>query len=332
MRASLASTVALTALLALSACGGGGGGGGGPVAQNPTPTPTQPTPVPMPPATVAGDCTGSPGQIACLTTTTALTGPSASLTIVGTSTSSTLQNTTPGVSVTITPFSTPSTTDDAYVVSFVAGGVNYSQAFGITRAASDPLGAYRTVNTATANFFVFDLNTALGGSLDYVQLAAYDRAVGGNGAELGFIAFGRQTAAADMPTTGTARFTGASRGVYISSGQDFFTTRSDVTMDANFGTGSVTGSASNFRFMTQNGVLATRSERPDFTFSASIAAGTPRFSGSATSAGLGISGGVEGAFFGGAGRTPEEAGFTYRLGTPGSGAFLYGGAVLGRSQ
>ncbi|MEM9964342.1 MAG: hypothetical protein AAGC58_03230, partial [Asticcacaulis sp.] len=177
----------------------------------------------------------------------------------------------------------------------------------------------------------------LSGSLDFVQLASFERETSANTAEMAFIVYGRQTLAADMPTTGSAQFAGNGRGIYIPRGGGLLLTHNDIDMDANFATGKVSGAATNFRLVDAGtGNLVTRSEKLDFLYSGTINSGTSTFSGTAISAlpssagGLNITGQVEGAFFGPAGQAPDEAGLTYKLGTPITDAFMTGGAVLGK--
>lgn len=177
----------------------------------------------------------------------------------------------------------------------------------------------------------------MSGALDFVQIAAYDRETSASGAEDAFIIFGRQTASADMPTTGGAQYAGSTRGIYVTGDTGtLYTTASDINLSANFASGAVSGQATNFKLMNGAGALVTRPEKLDFLYSGSIASGASTFSGTALSAfpsgsgGLGLTGGVQGAFFGATGQSPDEAGLAYQLGTPANGAFMSGGAALGR--
>lgn len=88
-------------------------------------------------------------------------------------------------------------------------------------------------------------------------------------------------------------------------------------MTANFGTGAVTGSASNFRMIDVNNASVTPSYNLNFSMSATIS-GTS-FSGSAT--GSAMTGSVDGAFYGAS--SPTEAGIGFSLNDTG-GAKLVG--------
>jgi hypothetical protein len=106
-------------------------------------------------------------------------------------------------------------------------------------------------------------------------------------------------------------------------------TASDLAVSVNFGTGAVTGSTSNFRLVNSAQQPVTTPLDLNFSFTGSMDSGTAQFSGTAAnvlasdSGGLGLSGDVEGAFFGPAGQTPDELGMSYMLGAPG-GAILAG--------
>ena len=309
-----------------------------PVAPGPNP-PTTPTPT-------------TPGciQAACLATATTFSGPSTQVAVLNAHPgvaspigSANIDNVLSGVSVTVDPGATSAASDDIYTVRYAAHGVNYTQAFtGAGASGPDGFGGQAKLvqgsqNGLDASFLVYDVSTVLSGALDFVQIAAYDRETSANGAEDAFIIFGRQTAPANMPTTGSAQYVGSTRGIYVTGDTGtLYTTASDITLSANFGTGAVSGQATSFKLMNSAGALVTRPEKLDFLYSGSIASGTSMFSGGALSAfpgsagGLGLTGGVQGAFFGAAGQSPEEAGLVYQLGTPANGAFMSGGAALGR--
>lgn len=285
----------------------------------------------------------------CVTTPTTYYGPSALITVTNANPGvanpvarARIDNTLSGVNVTVSPGATSFTSDDVYTVAYIANGVNYTQTFTGFIADEDGLGgkaklAYGTQNGYGASLLVFDLSSSLSNTLDFVQLAAYDRTVSAIAAEDAFFVFGRQTLPADMPTNGSAQYAGATRGIYVTGDTGvLYRTASDVTLNANFASGAVSGLASNFKFMNGNGLLVARSEKLDFIYSGTIASGTSQFSGTAISTlpgsagGMGLTGAVQGAFFGAPGQSPEEAGFTYSLGVATNGPFMMGGAALGK--
>lgn len=194
-------------------------------------------------------------------------------------------------------------------------------------------------NSRGASLYLFDVDDALSDTLDFVQLAylyAFPDAVV-DATQTAFIAFGNETAPDDMPVSGAASFTGRGLGYYYGPSGGGVVTNHDVALSANFSTGVISGAATNFAYWEEDinasdaGVwIRVPLPEANFTFDALIASGTSGFSGTAVSSGLGISGEIEGAFFGDEGQPPEEAGLAYELGDPTQGAYLAGGAVLVR--
>ncbi|MDC7683983.1 hypothetical protein PQU92_11900 [Asticcacaulis sp. BYS171W] len=310
----------------------------------PPPPPPSPPPPPLPGTPVPGsDATCAKSK--CLTGKTYFNGPSTLIQVRNANPGSAtpiagtrIDNLSNMVHVMIDPGSSASESDDVYSVRYMIGGNSYERNFSVLVPVTNVLGTLKVALLAdgsTDSFFLVDLDSALAGAADYVQLAAFSREVGSTGAELGFITFGRLTDAKDMPTTGSATYVGQTRGIYVTTTGEVFDTASAIDMTANFGTGKVTGLASNFKLMNGSGNLVTRPEKLDFLYSADINSGTATFSGTAFSAfpgsagGLGITGQVEGAFFGPKDKPPAAAGLTYKLGVPVTGSFMSGGAVLG---
>ena len=252
--------------------------------------------------------------------------------------SATVRPVDPGVNVVIDPGATSATSDDTYTVNFQAGGVNFSQTYTGLTQASDVLTNYRRA-TATGSdglesaFYIFDFDQALTGALNYVTLAAYERQVGTDGAELAFLPIGRRSIS--VPSTGTALFRGATRGLFVSGAGELFGTTSEVSLTANFGAGTVSGQANRFRFQNSSGALVTRPEVLDFIFNGSLNGTTASFGANAVGSpistnGLGITGRVEGQFFGSTTGGPTEVGLTYALGNPSTGPYMLGGGVMGK--
>lgn len=192
--------------------------------------------------------------------------------------------------------------------------------------------------TKTVNMYVYDLSSVLSGSLDYVQLTSVRGHIRDRDWNIvpdiyfvGFSAAGNIVDAADMPGAGSASFVGKTAGVYASAAGALYLTGSDLTLSADFGTGSITGAATNFFAKDYNypNPSASLSELLDFNFTGSITSGTPLFTATASSAtgGLGLTGNITGAFFGPDDEAPEEVGLAYQLGAPGGGAFMAGAGV-----
>jgi hypothetical protein len=138
---------------------------------------------------------------------------------------------------------------------------------------------------------------------------------------LGTFMTGFETPASGMPTSGAAFYSGTKNvaGVVItdSAGKlDRAALLGDATLAANFGTGVITGSFAN---MTATNSAAVQSPWNNVSVSASIAAGTSRFSGStaATSTPAGafaVSGSATGRIDGGFyGPTANELGAVWSI-------------------
>jgi hypothetical protein len=198
----------------------------------------------------------------------------------------------------------------------------------------DGLGPVSTAANGDTTFYKFDVSSALSGSLDYVQLVAHTRANSGTLIDDGFQTYGRLTTTANMPRTGSAVFNGGTRGFYY-DGAKTFATASDITMNVDFAAMTATGSTSNFRMADPaTGAAAVGAPTFSFRFTAEVYSPLPFFEGDAVLTSSDPSmmnrlGAVKGAFFGPAGRSPEEAGLVYTF-VPGA-LLLHGGAALGRA-
>jgi hypothetical protein len=121
--------------------------------------------------------------------------------------------------------------------------------------------------------------------------------------------FGFETPQAAMPTSGTAVFSGGAQGsVYKTVGTEIQTTGvgGDASISANFGSGAITGS------FTKMGAGNNNQPWNDVTFTANIATGSNRFSGSTAAASApgttmslsgSANGSINGAFYGPAAQT-----------------------------
>ena len=221
--------------------------------------------------------------------------------------------------------------DDTYLVSSFAGASVIYRYYADPQSGDDGLGPVRTSANVSRDIFtgafgpgdgsvltLFDITNVLQGGLDYVQLGRLAPTLyGGN---YGFFAVGRTQSSMIMPTTGSARFDGGTRGAYTNGAGTTYATASDITLNANFGTGAVTGSASNFRMLDSTGAAVTPPHSLNFDFTANIAGST--FTGTAGSTSM--TGSVNGAFYGEPSTTPAEVGLTYTLREITGGGMLVG--------
>lgn len=108
-------------------------------------------------------------------------------------------------------------------------------------------------------------------------------------------ALGFVTPTNDIPTTGTARYTGITVGIGAEAGTAY-AVGGRVTLDANFGTGEITGLLHD---MVRTDIDLNADVFEDVNILASMNGGTSTYSGTTSSTRPGFSSGdVEGAFFG----------------------------------
>lgn len=306
------SLVALAAGISLSACGGGGGGsiGGGVV-----------TP-PTPPAPYASNCSTTPAALSCQSGSIQVEGPQVGVRFDGAPTNSAFQQ------FTIDRRGTSQTSDDIYTFRNLAGVAVVDKYYTDLQSRTDALGNVRVATNVVRNIsgdFVpgdsstltlYDITSVLQGGLDYVQLGRISPNPA-NGAYT-YFAVGQTPSATIMPTTGTAQYQGGTRGEYINGAGVSYATASDLSLTANFGAGSVTGSASNFRMIDANNASVTPPFNLNFNISATLSGAS--FSGSAT--GSAMTGSVDGAFYGAG--SPTEAAIGFSLNETGGGGKLVG--------
>lgn len=313
----LVSAAILVMASVVTACGGGGGPSVGVV------TPPPPPALPTPPGPPAGSSASAVVWI----------GPSVAVTAGGGTTPVRhIDNVASNISVVYDSQGTTSTADDRYTVRY--GHDGYERTFANFTQTSDRLGAYRaSVQLVGSNgeaMYVMDIGNVFANSLDYVQMVSFERDTDVTHAQLAYLTVGQQTPRAAMPTTGTARFEGETRGLVSPSLTSLYGTVSDIQMTANFATGALSGSTSNFRTQSLTTSNATLGNDANFTFSGSITSGTANFAGTASAAsfgGPGMSGTVQGTFFG---PNADEVGLAYDLNMSTSNAWMQGVAVMGR--
>jgi hypothetical protein len=316
------SSVSLAvAALILCGCAGGGGGGGGPVT---------PTPVSI--------CTTSPNALACST------GPSDLSAVAAEYAKGRFSGVGgPNYKVTVDRNGTSDVGDDRFTLAYLRGASPIYRTYRNLQSKNDGLGPVRTgaaveLNGAVADgsiLTLFDITNVLNGGLDYIQLGRVSPTV--ENVDLSFFAIGPRTPAAMMPTTGSARFDGGTRGAYI-TGAGSFDTTSDMTLTADFARASVSGSTSNFKMVNASGAAVTPPHDLNFSFTALISTGvfdgegaaTGYFKGGATSPTM--AGIVDGVFFGEPNKAPSEVGLAYSLIDIGGGGTLVGVGGLKRNN
>jgi hypothetical protein len=226
-----------------------------------------------------------------------------------------------------------STADDIYHFKYLS----LDPVFTNFVSGSDGLGPARASETTTGGtdwgLILYDVSSTLSGSLDYVQLGTLLRDNGPNDASVIYFAVGPAFDTAALPTTGTARYDGGTRGYYVNSAGVLYFTGSDITMTANFASSNITGSTSNFRFTNENAVSVAQPDNIAFTFTANISSNSnAQFFGIGGVPGSNMGGLVYGRFMGEVSGPPTEAGLAYSFENPSTGAFMAGAGALNQTQ
>lgn len=308
------SLVAFAAGISLSACGGGGGGGSSTGGGVVTPPP--------PPPPYASNCSTTPSALSCQPGSIQVVGPQVGVRVDGAPTNAAFSL------FTIDRRGTSDTSDDVYSFRNLDGASVIDKHYTNPQSRNDGLGSVRVatnvvrdINGAfvpgdSSTLTLYDITSVLQGGLDYVQLGRVSpNPVGG---AYTYFAVGQVPAAILMPSTGSAQYEGGTRGQYVDGAGVSYATASDLSLTANFGTGVVTGSASNFRMIDANKVSSSPPHSLNFNINATIAGSS--FSGTAT--GAAMTGSVAGAFYGPG--TPTEAAIGFSLNETGGGGKLVG--------
>jgi hypothetical protein len=192
-----------------------------------------------------------------------------------------------------------------------------------------------------SGFYIFDLRkNGLGTPPIYAKLSETQASISGpvNNILDSFQLIGAPTADADMPHTGSATFTGESFGRLIAGGNTPgtpFLATATLNVDFTKTTGAITGAINNTAQSSAADPL-----RFNMTFTADVSGS--KFGGAATAAnaatgtalGTGMTGNVQGAFYGPTAAAAVEAGGTFALqgAAPASGPAnaLVGGFITGR--
>lgn len=309
------SLIASAMAVSLAACGGGGGGGAGGGIVTPPPPPPPPPPY-------ASNCSTTPSALSCQSGLIRVAGPQVGVRLNGAPTDAAYSQ------FTIDRRGTSQTSDDLYAFRNAEGAAVIDRFYTNPQSRNDGLGSVRVatnvvrdINGAyipgdSSTLTLYDITSVLQGGLDYVQLGRVAPNPA-NGAYT-YFAVGQTPVAMVMPTTGTAQYQGGTRGEYINGAGVSYRTASDLTLTANFGTGAVTGSASNFRMIDDVGAPAAAPYSLNFDFSANISGSS--FSGTAT--GSAMTGSVSGAFYGAG--SPTEAALGFSLNETGGDGKLVG--------
>lgn len=154
------------------------------------------------------------------------------------------------------------------------------------------------------------------------QFNSTDRNVTPSADDRHYFYFGIPTADADVPRTGAAHYSGIAEGVLFTP-DTTYALNGTTTLDADFGASSLTAD------LLLSGVDQTSNaplSLPDFTGSASIAAGKNGFVGTLSSADSSYVGSIQGAFFG---PHAEEFGYSWAINNPEL-TNLGGGVAVGK--
>lgn len=289
----------------LSACGGGGGSGGT--------VPTTPTATPFTSwsAVPNGSTIGVPGISQEVTWTgVPVTGPVTSIstpTAVDTATSSFTETLDSSGVVTKVVITSPT------------GSVTFDTAAGDTIGylVMAPM-ISAAVNSAETSLALAADPGAQG--WNYQSFGVWETGMGTGSGRAGVMSVGAPTTGSSIPTSGTATFIGALGGMYVDATGDNFVTASNVSINANFGTRTLSLSSTG---TNKSPDLLTTSSAPNLNLTGTLtySAGTNSFAGTLTN-GSTLSGTSTGRFYG---PNAEELGGVFIL-KAGSGVETYGGA------
>lgn len=155
---------------------------------------------------------------------------------------------------------------------------------------------------------------------DYQTFGMWLTGYGTSSGTFGAISVGAPTAGSAIPTTGNASFTGATAGYYIdSTGTNFYTTASDMTIDADFNNRTLDFRTTDTSKVHLTTAIDTTANNLIMSGTLTYAAGTNSFTGKVTATGL--TGTSTGRFYG---PGAEELGGVFSL--TGTDVELYGGS------
>jgi len=145
---------------------------------------------------------------------------------------------------------------------------------------------------------------------DYQSFGVWESGLGETNRTFGVMSVGATTPAANVPTTGTATFTGNIIGSYVNVGGEGHAVLATLKVDANFGTNSLVFTSSDTK-VSKDWTNFTTNNSLNLSGTLTISNGT--FSGALTAGSL--SGGSNGVFYGPA---AQELGGVFYLTNPGT--------------
>ena len=167
---------------------------------------------------------------------------------------------------------------------------------------------------------------------EYQTYASWITGLSTNSGEMGAMSAGWQTSANNMPSTGTATYSGTASGIYQSSSQ-FYYTHADMSAMADFSARSInfqTVSTQKESDLTNTSSSTTLTTEPNLNLNGTLtwSSGSNSFTGNVSSAHTSgaYTGTVSGNFFG---PSAEEIGGTFSL-TNSGGSAVYQGAFGGK--
>jgi hypothetical protein len=295
--------VAIASVL-LSACGGGGGSNG-----------TVPTPFTSWSAVSDGSTVVAPAMSQEVVQTT---DPATGL-VTGIGTPSAVDTAASSFTETVSRGGTIT----RVVITSPTGSVTYDTAMGDTigylAPAIDPTIRYAAKSNRSSYALAQDPSSF---GWEYQSFGVWSTApVAGTG-NAGAMSTGAPTRGADIPTSGTATFTGKSIGFYTDAAGVGYAAFSDVSVNANFGARTL-GLSSSGTSKTHDYITKSPASNLDLTGTLTYAAGTNSFTGNLTNtSGTALSGTSTGRFYG---PSAQELGGVFTL-KAGSGVETYGGA------
>jgi hypothetical protein len=132
---------------------------------------------------------------------------------------------------------------------------------------------------------------------DYQTFGTWVTGAGTGSGTVGMASVGATTVAANIPTTGTATYTGVTGGRYAAANGDDYFTSSNLSAAANFGTRALAVTSSGTQVTRDLLAIVTAPANLDFTGNLAYNAGSNQFTGNITTT-SGLNGTMTGKFYG----------------------------------
>lgn len=158
---------------------------------------------------------------------------------------------------------------------------------------------------------------------DYQSFGIWVTGAGTGSGTYGAASVGAATDGANVPTTGSATYSGYTGGRYVWSDGTYYFTSSNMSAATNFATRSISFATTNTA-VTPNLLTQTSAPALNMTGTLAYSAGSNQFTGNVTTV-SGLTGTATGRFYG---PTAQEIGGTF--GVTGAGITTYGGAFGGK--